>query len=127
MGRGRILIVDGIFSNSLLLSSALETIGIESKSVGNGQAAIESLQDEFFNLVLLDIEMPVMNGLETVKYIRSQMPLPYNTMPVIALTAHNPNEYGDEINNAGFNEILSKPYSIDKLQDIIDRYIDYEN
>ena len=66
----RILIVDDIFSNRPLLSSALESIGIDSKSVGDGQAAINSLKEEDFNMVFLDIEMPVMNGLETVRYIR---------------------------------------------------------
>ncbi len=120
---GKILIVDDIFSNRLLLSSALESIGIESKSVGDGQAAIDSLQEETFGLVLLDIEMPVMNGLETVRYIRNEMSANFTELPVIALTAHNPLEYGDEMNSAGFTEVLTKPYSIDKLQDLISKYL----
>ncbi len=119
----KILIVDDIFSNRLLLSSALETIGIPSKSVNDGQAAINSLEEEEFSMVFMDIEMPVMNGLETVRHIRTQMDLPVQNMPVIALTAHNPNEYGKEIDAAGFNEILTKPYSIEKLQYLIDKYI----
>jgi CheY-like chemotaxis protein len=119
----KILIVDDIFSNRLLLSSALETLGLESKSVGDGQAAINSLEEEDFILVFMDIEMPVMNGLETVRYIRSQMPVPVKNMPVIALTAHNPKEYGGEIDVAGFTEILTKPYSIEKLQNLIDKYL----
>jgi len=123
----RILIVDDIFSNRLLLSSALESIGIDSKSVGDGQAAIDSLHEEDFSMVLLDIEMPVMNGLETVRYIRNEMPASFNSLPVIALTAHNPVEFGDEINTAGFNEVLTKPYSIDKLQNLVGRYITGDN
>ncbi|MDF1549583.1 MAG: response regulator [Bacteroidales bacterium] len=123
----RILIVDDIFSNRLLLSSALEGLGLASKSVGNGQAAIDLLQEEAFSMVLLDIEMPVMNGLETVRYIRKQMKDPVRNMPVVALTAHNPNEYGDEIQSAGFSEILTKPYSIDKLQNLLDKYLTKDN
>lgn len=119
----RILIVDDIFSNRLLLSSALEGIGIDSKSVGNGQIAIDSLQEENFGMVLLDIEMPVMNGLETVRYIRNKMPYPVKDIPVIALTAHNPNEYGNEMQTAGFNEILTKPYSIDKIKNLLEKYL----
>ncbi len=119
----RILIVDDIFSNRLLLSSTLEGIGIESKSVANGLAAIEILEKEDFNIVFLDIEMPVMNGLETMRHIRKNMLEPICNMPVIALTAHNPNEYGDEMYLAGFTEILSKPYSIEKIQSLIDRYL----
>jgi CheY-like chemotaxis protein len=121
--KGKILIVDDIFSNRLLLSSALESIGIESKSVADGQAAIVSLQEETFGLVLLDIEMPVMNGLETVRYIRNEMPDHFSSLPVIALTAHNPLEYGEQMDSAGFTEVLTKPYSIDKLQDLITKYL----
>jgi len=118
-----VLIVDDIFSNRLLLSSTLEGIGIASKTAGNGQVAIEMLEKEEYSIVLLDIEMPVMNGLETVRYIRKEMLEPTCDIPVIALTAHNPNEYGDEMYLAGFNEILSKPYSIEKIQNLIDRYL----
>lgn len=120
----KILIADDIFSNRLLLESALESIGVDSKSVVNGQVAVDSLQEESFTMVFLDIEMPVMNGLETVRYIRSQLPSPINSIPVIALTAHNPAEYGNEIETAGFNEILSKPYSLEKLQNLVNRYIE---
>jgi CheY-like chemotaxis protein len=123
MKQPRVLIVDDIFSNRLLLSSTLEGIGVESKSVANGQAAVDILEKEEFTLVLLDIEMPVMNGLETVRYIRKNMLEPICDMPVIALTAHNPNEFGQEIYLAGFNEILSKPYSVEKFQSLIERYL----
>jgi CheY-like chemotaxis protein len=118
----KILIVDDIFSNRLLLSSALETLGISSKAVNDGQAAINALEEEQYSLVFMDIEMPVMNGLETVRYIRNKMYAPEKDIPIIALTAHNPNEYGREIDNAGFTEILTKPYSIEKLQSIISKY-----
>jgi two-component system, response regulator, stage 0 sporulation protein F len=123
MNSSKILIVDDIFSNRLLLSSALDTIGIISKCVNDGQAAIDTLQAEPFGLVFMDIEMPVMNGLETVRHIRENMDDPVKTMPVIALTAHNPLEYGQEIENAGFTEIMTKPYSIEKLQNLINKYI----
>ncbi len=119
----KILIVDDIFSNRLLLSSTLESIGIDSKTVENGQKAIESLQSDNFGMILLDIEMPVMNGIETAKYIREEMTDEYNKLPIIALTAHNPEEYGGRINDAGFNEILSKPYSVEKLGNIIEKYL----
>jgi CheY-like chemotaxis protein len=123
MDSKKILIVDDIFSNRLLLSSALETLGISSKSVNDGQAAINSLESEDFDMVFMDIEMPVMNGLETVRHIRKKMFVPVKNLPVIALTAHNPTEYGKEIDNAGFTEILTKPYSIEKLQNLLDKYL----
>ena len=118
----KILIVDDIFSNRLLLSSTLESIGIDSETVENGQIAIKSLQTNDFGMVLLDIEMPVMNGIETARYIREEMSDTHSKLPIIALTAHNPDEYGTRINEAGFNEIMSKPYSVEKLGYIIEKY-----
>lgn len=119
----KILIVDDIFSNRLLLSSTLDSIGIKSKSVVNGQEAIDAIKDHEFALVFLDIEMPVMNGIETAQFIRTEMSGNYNELPIIALTAHNPAEYGSRISEAGFNEILSKPYSVEKLGSIIEKYL----
>jgi len=123
MTLSKVLVVDDIFSNRLLLSSTLDEIGVESKSVSNGQQAIDILEIEEFSIVLLDIEMPVMNGLETARYIRRNMPEPICNMPVIALTAHNPNEFGEELYLAGFNEIFTKPYSIEKLKILIGKYL----
>jgi len=119
----KILIVDDIFSNRLLLSSTLDSIGIESESVVNGQEAIYAIEKSEFGMVFLDIEMPVMNGIETAQYIRTEMADEYSKIPIIALTAHNPAEYGSRMNKAGFNEILSKPYSVEKLGNIIEKYL----
>lgn len=118
----KILIVDDIFSNRLLLGSTLESIGFEYESVENGQLAIESIQTGAFSMVLLDIEMPVMNGIETAQYIREEMSPDFCDIPIIALTAHNPDEYKGRMNEAGFNEILSKPYSVEKIEKIINKY-----
>ncbi|MBN1253074.1 MAG: response regulator [Bacteroidales bacterium] len=123
MKTNKILIVDDIFSNRLLLSSTLESLGIDSESAADGQKAIKLLETEVFGMVFLDIEMPVMNGIETVRYIRKEMQSNTSQLPVIALTAHNPTDYGDDINTAGFNEIVSKPYSVDKLSKLIDKYL----
>jgi CheY-like chemotaxis protein len=118
----KILIVDDIFSNRLLLGSTLESIGIEYETVENGQLAIEFIQNGDFSMVLLDIEMPVMNGIETAKYIREEMDDDFCDIPIIALTAHNPDEYKNRMQEVGFNEILSKPYSVEKIEGIINKY-----
>ena len=118
----KVLVVDDIFSNRLLLGSTLESIGLEYEAVENGEIAIKHINTGNYNIVLLDIEMPVMNGIETAKYIREEMPAEFCDIPIIALTAHNPAEYSNRINEAGFNEILSKPYSIEKISAIIKKY-----
>ena len=115
----KILIVDDIFTNRLLLVELLKTLGHEFKQVENGKEAIEALENESFDLVLMDIEMPVMNGLETTMYIREKFPHPNNRIPIVALTAHNPQLFFEDFRDVGFDKLLTKPYSIEKLSAIV--------
>ena len=117
-----ILIADDIFSNQLLIKSILENAGYDCKVVSNGKKLIIELEKEDYDIVLTDIEMPVMNGFETVRYIREKIKGPKSKIPVIALTAHNMSEFNDKINNAGFSDIISKPYSIEKFKSVIEKY-----
>jgi len=122
MKKLNILIADDIFVNQFLLSSIIEEIGHIAKTVSNGKDAIAELEKGNYSIVLLDIEMPVMNGIETVRYIRTKMDEKYKNLPVIALTAHNPNDFESELADAKFDEIMTKPYSIAKLSHIIEKY-----
>ncbi len=116
----QVLIVDDIFTNRLLLAEILRNLGHEYKEVENGKEAIEAIQKEQFDLVLMDIEMPVMNGLETMKYIREELPYPKNRTFVVALTAHNPQLFFEDFKGVGFNQLLVKPYNIEKISMLID-------
>jgi len=115
----RILIVDDIFTNRYLLVELLKSLGYDFAQVENGREAIEALEQGDFDLVLLDIEMPVMNGIETVVYIRKNFPAPKNRIPVVALTAHNPQLFFEDFRDSGFDKLLTKPYSLEKLSEII--------
>ena len=116
----KVLIVDDIFTNRLLLVELLKSIGHEYKQVENGREAIEALETESFDLVLMDIEMPVMNGLETTIHIREKFLYPLNKIPVVALTAHNPQLFFEDFKDVGFDKLLTKPYNIEKLSAIIE-------
>jgi CheY-like chemotaxis protein len=63
--------------------------------------------------------MPVMNGLETTKYIREKFSTPKKNIPIIALTAYNPSNFFENFNDAGFSQLLTKPYTIDSLLNCI--------
>jgi len=115
----RILVVDDIYTNRLLLSELIKTTGHEVILVENGQQAIEQLEKQEINLVLMDIEMPVMNGIETTQYIRQKMKYPVNAVPIIALTAHNPELFFEDCLDVGFDELITKPYSIEKIKNKI--------
>ena len=111
----RILIVDDIFTNRLLLSQILRNMEIDFDEARNGKEAITALETRDYDAVLMDIEMPVMNGIETTLYIRRQMASPINRIPVVALTAHDPDLFFEDYKDVGFNKLLTKPYSIEKL------------
>jgi len=119
MKKLQILIVDDIFTNRLLLSELIRTLGHGSLQAENGQEAIELLNENEIDLILLDIEMPVMNGIETCQYIRREMPPPKSATLVVAVTAHNPGLFFEDFSNAGFDELLTKPYSLDKIIELI--------
>lgn len=114
-----ILIVDDIFTNRLLLSELIKTMGHESIQAENGKEAIDYFENNDIDLILMDIEMPVMNGLKTCEYIRKNFPSPKKLVPIIAVTAHNPSLFFDDFNAAGFDELLTKPYSLDKIIELI--------
>ncbi|MFO7829565.1 MAG: response regulator [Bacteroidales bacterium] len=115
MNKYNFLIVDDILINRILLKEILIEITDQLSEAGNGKDAIEILKNKPIDIILMDIEMPVMNGLETTKYIRNILPNPLNKIPIIALTAHNPDDFFDDYNSAGFDELLTKPYSFSKV------------
>lgn len=117
-----LLIVDDIFVNRMLLSEIASEIGCDFKLASNGKEALEKLQEHTFDMVLMDIEMPVMNGLETTNHIRTKCEQKLSKIPIVALTAHNPNDFFDEFSAAGFDELLTKPYLISKIQKVIETY-----
>jgi CheY-like chemotaxis protein len=119
MANLRILVVDDIFTNRYLLSELVKMTGNEAVVAENGQQAIEILENEEIHIVFMDIEMPVMNGIETIRHIRTELPSPLNAMPVIALTAHNPEIFFEDYADAGFDELITKPYSVEKIKEKI--------
>jgi two-component system, response regulator, stage 0 sporulation protein F len=119
----RILIVDDLVLNRILLREIIRGIGFEFEMSENGREALDLLSKKHFDLVLMDIEMPVMNGIETTNHIRNIMPDPQCRIPIIALTAHDPRIFFEDFRDVGFNEILTKPYSLAKVKELILRFV----
>jgi len=122
MANLRILVVDDIFTNRYLLSELIRMTGNEALLAENGEQALEILQKETVHMVFMDIEMPVMNGIETTSYIRNRLPSPLNVIPVIALTAHNPELFFEDYADVGFDELITKPYSVEKIRSRIEDF-----
>lgn len=120
MKKLHILIVDDIFINRLLLHEIVLKLGHYPVEAENGKVALQLIESKPFDLVFMDIEMPVMNGLETTLAIRKHTVENIKTLPIVALTAHNPNIFFQDYHTVGFNNLLTKPYSLSKLTSIID-------
>ena len=123
MSKLNILIADDIFTNRLLLSEIIEDLGHNYIAVENGKEAVEALINNEIDLVLMDIEMPVMNGLEATKYIREKCEFPKKYTHVVALTAHNPRIFFDDYKDVGFSQLLTKPYSVKKITDLFEDFL----
>jgi len=114
----KILLVDDDMRNSYALSKKLIEIGFDVEMASNGKDAIDLLEkDPHFELVLMDIMMPVMDGNEATECIRK---LPqFKNLPIIALTAKTMPEDRDKCLQAGVSEYITKPIDFDKLLSIM--------
>ena len=117
----RILIVEDIRENSLLLLSLLEPLGFEVQLAENGQEGITLWQSWQPHLILMDIQMPVMDGLEATKYIRANS-VEQETV-IIALTASAFEQRRINCLAAGCDDFVSKPFQKDVLLEKIAQYL----
>ncbi|MCG8410814.1 MAG: response regulator [Bacteroidales bacterium] len=124
MKKYNFLIVDDIYMNRFLLRSIISDISNCFIEAENGHQAIDAIKTNTIDIVLMDIEMPIMNGIETTQHIRTQLNYPLNKIPIIALTAHNPNDFLSRNQNLGFDKLLTKPYSRKKVVDTINSCIE---
>jgi len=119
----KIIVADDYYTNRLLVSEILKNLGHDFIEAENGLQALEALEkNNDIDLVFMDIEMPVMSGLEAMRYIREKLEYPKNRIPIIALTAHTPGVLTYEDMDKGFNQTLVKPYSIDKIGELLKGY-----
>ncbi|WP_304238697.1 response regulator [Jiulongibacter sediminis] len=100
-----------------LAKKILEFQNFKITAVKNGEQVIQWLEKESFDIVLLDINMPVMDGLECVAAIRENDKTA--ELPVVAITGNARNYTEEEYKDAGFNEVLMKPLNFDMLVKVV--------
>jgi CheY-like chemotaxis protein len=113
----RLLLVEDVEINREIVETLLEATGIEIDSAVNGAEAVEKFTaaPEKYDIVFMDIEMPVMNGYEAVKHIRGAAYPVAKTMPIIAMTANVFREDIDKCLAAGMNGHIGKPLDFDMV------------
>ncbi len=117
----RILAAEDSSMNAKVLEALFECLGIEGyQIVADGARAIEMLRKERFDIVLMDIEMPIMDGFEAVgRMRRGEAGEEARLIPIIALTAHALSGFKDKCVEAGMNAYLTKPLNLKLLRDTI--------
>lgn len=106
-----------------VIVSMLRKLGVLCKTVSNGAQAVESLKLHNYKLVLMDCEMPVMDGFEATRKIREwEVENAHLSTPIIALTAHIMDEHKEQSLAAGMNGHLAKPVEISQLQSTLKRW-----
>ncbi|MFN3755117.1 PAS domain S-box protein [Flavobacterium sp.] len=102
----KILVVEDMELNQLLMKTVLDDFGFECDIASNGKIAIEKLEKNTYDIILMDLQMPEMNGFEATEYIREKLKL---TLPIIALTADVTTVDVAKCKAVGMNDYISKP------------------
>ena len=102
-----------------LAKKILEFQNFEITAVKNGEQVLQLLEKEHFDVILLDINMPVMDGMECVKAIRNLSDKKKAVIPVVAITGNAKNYSDEDFKSAGFNDALMKPLNFDKLVGVV--------
>ena len=119
MGNRKILIAEDYLDNFLLIKAQLKGFPYTLIHVKNGEEALDIIQKEEFDLLLIDIQMPIINGLELIKIIRKDN----NQIPAIAQTAYAYEIDHKECLEAGFNDYISKPINKNILLEMLQNYL----
>jgi CheY-like chemotaxis protein len=121
-----VLIVDDIGTNLMVAQGLLMPYGMRVTLCGGGAEAVEAVKDKRFDIILMDHMMPGVNGIEAVARIRALGSPYYETVPIIALTANAVSGMKEMFLGSGFNDFLSKPIDVLKLNTIMERWIPKE-
>ena len=111
-----VLVAEDIALNQLLMKTLLDDFGFEFDIAGNGKIAIEKLRAKSYDIILMDLQMPEMNGFEATEYIRNKM---NSKIPIIALTADVTTVDLAKCKSVGMNDYISKPVDERLLYDKI--------
>lgn len=125
--KGNVLVAEDNSNNQLLIKLILEKFGLNVTITQNGQIAVDEYKKNNYDLVLMDINMPIMDGLTALKHIR-EYELTTNTYtPVVALTANTLKGDKEKFIQSGMDYYLSKPIQNNELMDILEFCLNKEN
>lgn len=116
---GNVLLADDNSTNRRLIGFYLKKLGLQFTTVGDGQTALDTALNNDFDLILIDMQMPVMGGIESTIQLRENG----ITTPIVALTANAMQEHRQQCTDAGFTDFLSKPIDLPKFNATLAKYL----
>ncbi len=119
----KILVAEDNKINFFVANKFLESWGVIVTHVENGSLALEEINKNEFDLVLMDLHMPVMDGIEATRIIRNSADKKISGMPIVALTAAVMSEAHDKIDNLAINDYVLKPFKPKDLYDRIAKHV----
>jgi len=114
MGALQILVAEDNPTNQMVVSAMLKKLGCEFDICNNGQEAIDALEASSYNLILMDCQMPILDGFAATRKIRQQEK--WQNIPIVALTAGATDKEQKQCFDAGMNDFLSKPITMSTLE-----------
>lgn len=120
----KVLLVEDEFQSRKFLEKTLTHLGLEVTSAGNGKEALDALEKGDFDVILSDIGMDIMDGIEFIKRTRAHADQEISEIPAIALTAYAYPKDRVRALKAGFNNFITKPISIEELLFILEETLD---
>jgi PAS domain S-box-containing protein len=120
----KILLVEDHKINQVYAQSSLQLKNAIVEIAENGKIALKKIKEENFDIILMDIQMPVMGGIEATKIIRTELK---NNIPIIALTANALKGQSEKYFECGMDDYISKPFEIDELVKKIGQLLDTNN
>lgn len=121
-GRIRVLVVDDNPMNRLVVNKLLQKKGFEAEEAENGKIALSKFSSSHFDMVLMDLQMPEMDGYEATRQIRA-LPGDESNVPIIAITAHTIQGERERCLAIGMNEFISKPFNPLELYEKMDELL----
>ncbi len=119
----RVLIAEDADINQLVIRKHMQKLGFDADFADNGKLALEKLRSKKYDIVLMDMQMPVMDGYQAIKSIRNDFAEPVKNIPIISITASVMREASGKCLDAGANDYMPKPYDVAELKTKMEKWI----